>query len=189
MFCHICHICHGRHSQVCHLCLVNNTFRHWKRYVYEMKAVNVEKHAWKKGTRLAPLTWFWWSAWDVCFWIIVENCDYLRMSNTWYTTICENINYSFLVTNSLIPSSLGGHLYDCFFVIPLWSRTGDNPTFWSNYLTKKQVEWRKLGTLSVNPRGYTGDPNTSFRYRLRSSMQSPPQQKTEKTARIISLYW
>ena len=30
--------------------------------------------------------------------------------------------------------------------------------------------------------------STSFRYRLRSSMQSPPQQKTEKTARIISLY-
>ena len=28
----------------------------------------------------------------------------------------------------------------------------------------------------------------SFRYRLRSSMQVPPQQKTEKTARVISLY-
>ena len=27
-----------------------------------------------------------------------------------------------------------------------------------------------------------------FRYRLRSSMQSPPQQKTEKTARIISRF-
>ena len=30
--------------------------------------------------------------------------------------------------------------------------------------------------------------STSFRYRLRSSMQSPPQQKTEKTARIISRF-
>ena len=29
---------------------------------------------------------------------------------------------------------------------------------------------------------------TSFRYRLRSSIQSPPQQNTEKMARIISLY-
>ena len=46
------------------------------------------------------------------------------------------------------------------------------------------LEWKD----PLGLRGCGRSVRTSFRYRLRSSIQSPPQQNTEKMARMISLY-